>query len=104
MPDSADPLVARFVTAVNAGDNEGLHALLAEGASMSDEGSDRDLDAWLDREMFATNGRIEIESVTSPDGRSLIAEVTNDTWGAMRTVWKFFVSDEKITRFETGQA
>lgn len=104
MPDSADPLVTRFVDAINAGDKDGLYALLAEGASMSDDGSDRNLDAWLDREMFSANGRIRIESVTSSDGLSLIAEVTNDTWGAMRTVWKFFVAGDKITRFETGQA
>jgi hypothetical protein len=104
MPDSADPVVTRFVDAVNAGDKDGLSALLADGASMSDDGSDRDLDTWLDREMFSTHGRITIESVTSSDGRSLIAEVTNDTWGAMRTTWKFFVDNDKIIRFETGQA
>lgn len=104
MSDSANPLVTRFADAINSGDRAGLYALLADGASMSDDGRDRDLDAWLDREMFTTHGRIKIESVTSPDGLSLIAEVTNDTWGAMRTSWKFFVDGEKITRFETGQA
>jgi hypothetical protein len=104
MPDSANPVVTRFVDAVNAGDKDGLYALLADGATMSDDGSDRDLDAWLDREMFSTNGRIEIESTTSADGLSLLAQVTNDTWGAMRTRWKFFVDGDKITRFETGQA
>ena len=104
MPDTIDPLVTRFVDAVNAGDKDGLAALLADGATMSDDGSDRDLDNWLDREMFSTHGRIAVESVTAPDGRSLIAEVVNDTWGAMRTRWKFFVDNGKITRFETGQA
>ena len=104
MPDAANPLVIQFADAINAGDKDGVHALLADGASMSDDGSDRDLDSWLEREMFSTHGRIKIESVTSPDGLSLLAEVTNDTWGAMRTTWKFFVDDNKITRFETGQA
>ncbi|HEY4020872.1 MAG TPA: nuclear transport factor 2 family protein [Pseudonocardiaceae bacterium] len=103
MPDSANPLVTQFVDAINAGDKDGLSALLADGATMSDDGSDRDLDAWLDREMFSTNGRIEIES-SSGEGLSLIAQVTNDTWGAMRTTWKFFVDGDKIIRFETGQA
>jgi hypothetical protein len=104
MPDSPNPLVTQFADAINAGDKDGVYALLADGASMSDDGSDRDLDTWLDREMFSTHGRIEIESVTSPDGLSLLAEVTNDTWGAMRTKWKFVVDDKRITRFETGQA
>ncbi|HEY4456637.1 MAG TPA: nuclear transport factor 2 family protein [Pseudonocardiaceae bacterium] len=104
MPDSPNPLVTAFAEAINAGDKDGVYALLADGASMSDDGSDRDLDTWLEREMFATHGRIKIESVTSQDGLSLVAEVTNDTWGAMRTTWKFFVDSNKITRFETGQA
>jgi hypothetical protein len=104
MPDSANPLVNQFVAAINSGDKDGLSALLADGATMSDDGSDRKLDSWLDREMFTTHGRIKIESSTSADGLSLIAEVTNDTWGAMRTTWKFFVDGDKITRFETGQA
>ena len=104
MPDTADPLVTRFVDAINAGDKDGLSALLAKGATMSDDGRDHDLDGWLDREMFSTHGRISIESVTSSEGRSLIAEVVNDTWGAMRTQWRFFVDGDKITRFETGQA
>ena len=104
MPDSPDPLVTAFADAINAGDRDRVHALLADGATMSDDGSDRDLDTWLDREMFSTHGRMKIESVTSPDGLSLLAEVTNDTWGAMRTRWKFFVDNNKIARFETGQA
>ena len=97
MPDSAHPLVTRFTAAINAGDKDGLSALLADGASMSDDGRDRDLNSWLDREMFPTHGRITIESVTSPDGLELLAEVSNDTWGAMRTTWKFFVDKGRIT-------
>lgn len=103
MPDSANAVVDKFVTAINAGDRDAVLALFADGASMSDDGNDRNLAAWLDREMFSTNGRIEIESA-SADGLSLIAGVTNDTWGAMRTTWQFFVDGDKITRFETGQA
>ena len=37
-------------------------------------------------------------------GRSLLAENTNDTYGTMRTFWRFTVRDGKISRFETGQA
>ncbi|HEV3358466.1 MAG TPA: nuclear transport factor 2 family protein [Pseudonocardiaceae bacterium] len=103
MPESANAVVEEFVTAINAGDKDTVLALFADGASMSDDGSERNLAAWLDREMFTTNGRIEIES-SSDDGLSLIAGVTNDTWGTMRTRWQFFVDGDKITRFETGQA
>jgi hypothetical protein len=103
MPESANAVVEEFVTAINAGERDTVLALFADGATMSDDGSERNLAAWLDREMFDTNGRIEIES-SSADGLSLIAGVTNDTWGAMRTRWQFFVDGDKITRFETGQA
>lgn len=98
-----DPAVAAFVDAVNAGDREAFHAVLTENATMSDDGSERDLEAWTDKEMFSSNGRIEIEE-TGPDGRSFTALYTNDTWGGMRTRWAFTVTDGKVSRFETGQA
>jgi hypothetical protein len=41
--------------------------------------------------------------MTDPAVRSLIAENTNDTYGTMRTFWRFTVHDGKVSRFETGQ-
>jgi hypothetical protein len=70
---------------------------------MSDDGSERDLEEWVDREIFSSNGRMSVES-ESDDGRSLIVNYTNSTWGEMRTAWKFVVEGDHITRFETGQA
>jgi hypothetical protein len=99
----SDPVVRAFVAAVNASDRDAFFALLAPGATMSDDGSERDLEEWVDREIFSANGRMEVES-ESEDGRSLIANYTNSTWGAMRTTWKFVVDGDKISRFETGQA
>ena len=40
----ADPVVRKFVEAVNAGDRDAFFALLTENATMSDDGSDRDLE------------------------------------------------------------
>jgi hypothetical protein len=40
----------------------------------------------------------------SDDGHSLTMNVTNSTYGAMRTHWEFTVEGEKVARFETGQA
>ena len=42
--DLADPVVRKLVEAVNAGDRDAFFALLTEDATMSDDGSDRDLD------------------------------------------------------------
>lgn len=98
-----DPAVAAFVAAVNAGDKGAFSAALTRGATMSDDGTDRDIDDWTEREIFSSNGRMDVES-TSPDGRTLIAIFTNSTWGRMRTRWAFVVSGGKISRFETGQA
>jgi hypothetical protein len=70
---------------------------------MSDDGSERNLEEWVDREIFSSAGRMEVES-QSDDGRSLIVNYTNSTWGAMRTAWKFEVKDDRVSRFETGQA
>ena len=99
----ADPVVRKFVEAVNAGYRDSFFGLLTEDATMSDDGSERDLEEWIDREIFSSDGRMEVES-QSDDGRSLIVNYTNSTYGTMRTAWKFIVEGDKVARFETGQA
>lgn len=103
MLEVSDPAVRALISAINAGDRDAFFAALTPDATMSDDGTERDLTAWVDKEIFGVNGRMEVESA-SDDGRSLIANYSNDTWGAMRTRWSFTVSDGKIARFETGQA
>lgn len=103
MSAQTDPLVTAFVDALNAGDKDGVLALLAEDVTMSDDGTDRDPAAWLDAEAFSVSGHMDVES-TADDGLSLIATYRNSRWGVMSTRWKFLVADGKITRFETGQA
>jgi hypothetical protein len=98
-----DPTVRAFVSAVNSHDRDAFMALLNPEATMSDDGSDRDLMEWVDREIFTTRGHMDIIE-ESDDGLDLIADYRNDTWGSMRTSWRFIVSGGKITRFETGQA
>jgi hypothetical protein len=100
----SDPAVRAFVNAVNSHDREGFLALLAPGATMSDDGSDRDLAEWIDREIFSSHGHMDVEN-ESRGGRCVTARYSNDTWGEMRTKWSFTVEDDgRISRFETGQA
>ncbi|WP_020496714.1 nuclear transport factor 2 family protein [Sciscionella marina] len=99
----SEPAVQAFVQAINSGDRAAFDALLDAGATMSDDGTDRDLRSWADGEIFNADGRMDVES-ESDGGLALIAEFTNSTWGSMRTRWRFTVADGKITRFETGQA
>jgi len=101
--DVTDPAVWALIDAVNAGNREAFFAVLTPDATMSDDGSERDLVEWVDREIFTSNGHLDVESA-SDGGRSLIADYRNDTWGAMRTAWRFTVSGDKISRMETGQA
>ena len=101
--DLGDPVVRRFIEAVNAGDRDAFFARLTDDATMSDDGSDRDLTEWVDRELFSADGRMEVES-RSDDGRSLIVNVTNSTYGTMRTHREFTLEGEKVAHFETGQA
>jgi hypothetical protein len=98
-----DPVVRAFVAAVNEGDREGFFALLTPGATMSDDGSERDLEEWVDREIFSSQGHMEVES-ESDGGRSLLVMYSNSTWGEMRTAWQFVLEGDRISRFETGQA
>ncbi|MEU6483872.1 nuclear transport factor 2 family protein [Streptomyces sp. NPDC046887] len=100
----SDPSVRAFVAAVNAGDREAFTALLAPGATMSDDGSERDLAEWTEREIFSSGGRMDVVS-EAEGGRRLVADYRNETYGSMRTAWRFEVGgDGRITRFETGQA
>ncbi|GAB7187664.1 nuclear transport factor 2 family protein [Kitasatospora sp. Ki12] len=99
----SDPAVRAFVTAVNAGDRAAFLAALTPDATMSDDGSDRDLSQWIDREIFTSNGRMDVQTESS-GGHALVANFTNETWGEMRTAWRFTVDGGKISRFETGQA
>ncbi|MEV0256655.1 nuclear transport factor 2 family protein [Streptomyces sp. NPDC050732] len=99
----SDPTVRSFVAAVNANDKAAFDALLAPGATMSDDGSDRDVADWTDREVFSSHGHMAVES-EADGGRELIVSYRNDTWGEMRTKWWFTVDNGKISRFETGQA
>ncbi|WP_330332357.1 nuclear transport factor 2 family protein [Streptomyces sp. NBC_00536] len=99
-----DPAVRAFVTAVNAGDREAVFAVLTPDATMSDDGAERDLGEWTDKEIFGADGHMDVES-QSPNGHALVVDYRNSTWGAMRTAWRFMVTDDgKISRFETGQA
>jgi hypothetical protein len=99
----SNPVVRAFVAAVNAGDRAAFFAQLAPDATMSDDGSERNLEEWVDREIFSADGRMEVES-ESDEGRSLLVNYTNSTYGEMHTAWKFVVDGNKISRFETGQA
>ena len=100
----SDPAVRAFVNAVNAGDRAAFQAVLTPGATMSDDGSDRDIADWTEKEVFSSGGRMAIASEADA-GRSLVVDYRNDTWGEMRTAWRFDVTaDGHVSRFETGQA
>jgi hypothetical protein len=101
--DVTDPAVQALIAAINNGDRAAFFAALAPGATMSDDGTDRDLASWADREIFSANGHLEVVSAAE-GGRSLIAAYRNDTCGEMRTRWAFTVTGGKVSRFETGQA
>jgi hypothetical protein len=99
----SDPIVRAFVAAVNAHDKEAFTALMTPGATMTDDGSERDLEAWTDREIFTTRGHMDVIA-ESEGGRALIADYRNDTWGTMRTTWRFTIENDKIAHFDTAQA
>jgi len=101
--DVTDPAVQALITAINGGDRQAFGAALTPDATMSDDGTDRNLAEWAEREIFSSHGHLDV--VAAQDGgRSLIAAYRNDTWGEMRTRWAFTITGGKVSRFETGQA
>ncbi|MEV7522327.1 nuclear transport factor 2 family protein [Streptomyces sp. NPDC091371] len=101
----SDPVVGALVSAINAHDKDAFLGLLTADATMSDDGSDRDLQDWIDREIFDSGGHMDVQK-ESDGGHHLVANFRNDTWGEMRTAWRFVIAPGggKISRFETGQA
>ncbi|MFG2710214.1 nuclear transport factor 2 family protein [Streptomyces goshikiensis] len=100
----SEPAVRAFVNAVNAGDRAAFQQALTPGATMSDDGSDRDVAQWADKEIFSSGGHMDVEA-EADGGRSLVVNYRNDTWGEMRTAWRFDVTaGGRVSRFETGQA
>ncbi len=100
--DVTEPAVRALIAAINGGDRRAFFAALTPDATISDDGTDRDLTEWADREIFSAHGHLDVVSAEG-GGRSLIAAYRNDTWGEMRTRWAFTITKGKISRFETGQ-
>lgn len=101
--DLTDPAVRGLITAINDGDRAAFRASLTHDAVMTDDGSRHDLQQWAEREIFSSGGHLEVES-ESEGGLALTARYRNDTWGEMRTVWRFSVTGGRVSRFDTGQA
>lgn len=97
------PAVRAFVDAVNAQDPQALWAVLAKDATVIDVGTERDTDAWVERELFSSHARMEVVEETA-DGLSVRARFHNDIWGDIDTAWEFSVSGGVIRRFVTGPA
>lgn len=91
------PAVRAFVEAVNAQDREALWGVLAKDATVIDVGTERDLHAWVERELFSAHARMEVVRESS-DGLSVSVRFRNDIWGDTDTAWEFAVSDGVITR------
>ncbi|WJV45034.1 nuclear transport factor 2 family protein [Streptomyces flavofungini] len=97
------PVVSAFVDAVNAQDPAALWTVLAQDATVIDVGTERDLGAWVERELFSSHARMDVVQ-ESPDGLSVTARFHNDIWGDIDTAWEFTVSDGVIRRFVAGPA
>jgi hypothetical protein len=65
----SDPTVSAFIDAINNHDKDAFYAILTPDATMSDDGSDRELRQWADREIFDSHGHLEVESAASRPAR-----------------------------------
>ena len=103
MPGSVDTTVKDMIGAVNGQDRDACLALCSPDATVSDRGTEHDVQEWFDREFFDSNGHLEVD-VLGPDGLSVIGSHRNDTRDEKRTHWKFTLRGGKISRIETGEA
>lgn len=103
MTEPSNPVVRALVAAINGGDRDAFMATLTPDATLSDDGTKRDLGEWIDREIFTANGHFTLEREEA-DGLAMRVRFRNDTWGEMSTFWRFAVTGDKISGIETGQA
>jgi hypothetical protein len=64
--DVKDPAVRALIAAINAGDQQAFFAALTPDATMSDDGTDRTVAEWADREIFSVHGHLDV--VSAHDG------------------------------------
>ena len=85
MPTSelVDPAVRAFVDALNANDPAAVRAAMTENATMTDDGTARELSQWLEREAFDEHGRMDVTQ-QSPDGRDLLVDFAHPSPTAAR--------------------
>ncbi len=67
--DVTEPAVQALIAAINAGDREAFFAALTPDATMSDDGTDRDLAGWADREIFTVHGHLDVVRRGTAGGR-----------------------------------
>jgi len=60
--DVTEPAVRALIKAINDGDRAAFFAALAPDATMSDDGTDRDLAEWAEREIFSSHGHLDVVS------------------------------------------
>ena len=101
--EPSNPIVASLIRAVNAGDRTAFYDLLTGDATLTDDGTERDLAAWCDSNLFDSNARLTPKR-ESREGSRLIVDIHDDKWGDMTTYWDFTVDGDKIGRIDTGQA
>jgi hypothetical protein len=99
--EPSNPVVRMLVAAINDGDRDAF--LAPPDATLTDDGNPRSLRDWIDREIFSAHGHMNVER-EQEDGLHLLARYRDDTWGEMRTFWRFGVTGDKISRIDTGQA
>ena len=95
--------VRRLVAAINDSDRDAFLATLTPNATLTDDGNPRSLRDRIDREIFSAHGHINVER-EEENGLHLLAGYRNDTWGEMSTYWHFQMTEDKISRIDTGQA
>ncbi|MGI5166863.1 nuclear transport factor 2 family protein [Spirillospora sp. CA-253888] len=98
----SDPTVNALVQALNDGDRDGFRGLLDPDAVLTDNGIERDVRDWFDKEIFNVGGRFTVQR-TEPDG-SMLVKLDNERWGELDTRWRFTVRDGRVERIETAQA
>jgi hypothetical protein len=92
------PVASRLLASIDAHDREGIAAVFAKGAALTDDGQSFALMAWVDAELLDSHGRLAVRE-SADDGLILIGDFRSNRW-SLKTRWRITLSGDRISRLD----
>ena len=100
--DLSQPVVRGIKTAVAQRHRRAIQDLLAPDAALTDDGESFAPMAWIDREVFDADGRLQI-AAERDGGLTLLGRFLSREWN-LGTEWRFTLAGDRVARLDVRAA